>query len=99
MRCSNLTTRMPSRPRSHFLKEPIFGSLPHVVGPRPAFGCNAVVSAAHQRCHLYFARRMTFLSCADTFETGQRPAPRHTCYQNRQDWINAGTSVMTHSAD
>jgi hypothetical protein len=37
-------------------------------GYRPAFGCDAC-RAGHVRrqrqCHLYFARRVTFLSCAD----------------------------------
>jgi hypothetical protein len=32
-----------------------------------------VVSAAKRGCHLYFARRVTFLSCADILVTCRRP--------------------------
>src|SRR5436305_15229794 len=35
--------------------------------PRPAFGCGARARVRRQpECHLYFARRVSFLSCADT---------------------------------
>src|SRR6266446_6563903 len=47
-------------------------AIPDLVRPRPAFGCNAVSCRTgrvrrHWGCHLYFARRVSFLSCADSF--------------------------------
>jgi hypothetical protein len=46
------------------------GSIPDIVRPRPAFGCDVVSCRTgrvrrHWGCHLYFARRMSFLPCAD----------------------------------
>ena len=48
------------------LSKPTYASIPDVACPRLAFGCDRARRVRRQRqCHLYSARRVTFLSCAD----------------------------------
>src|SRR6266850_6460357 len=69
MRCST-SLKDPVQASVTCLGGATSGAIPDLVRPRPAFGCNAVSCRTgrvrrHWGCHLYFARRVSFLSCAD----------------------------------
>src|SRR5262249_12079910 len=49
----------------------------------------ALVPSCQRVCHLYFARRVTFLSCADSFD-GRRPKPRAKFWKIN---VSCGTAV------
>jgi hypothetical protein len=81
MRCS-ISLQGCSQASVTCLSEPTYGSIPDVVRPRPAFGCDAVapiVSATTGGCQLYFARRVTFLSCAENAARGPCPSRSTFC--------------------
>src|SRR5258707_7985503 len=70
MRCST-SLKDPVQASVTCLGGATSGAIPDLVRPRPAFGCDAVSCRTgrvrrHWGCHLYFARRVSFLSCADT---------------------------------
>src|SRR6267378_2652763 len=69
MRCST-SLKDPVQASVTCLGGATSGAIPDLVRPRPAFGCDAVSCRTgrvrrHWGCHLYFARRVSFLSCAD----------------------------------
>src|SRR6266436_1888568 len=70
MRCST-SLKDPVQASVTCLGGATSGAIPDLVRPRPAFGCDAVSCRTgrvrrHWGCHLYFARRVSFLSCADS---------------------------------
>src|SRR6266850_5463716 len=73
MRCST-SLKDPVQASVTCLGGATSGAIPDLVRPRPAFGCDAVSCRTgrvrrHWGCHLYFARRVSFLSCADKIRT------------------------------
>src|SRR6267142_1604153 len=76
MRCST-SLKDPVQASVTCLGGATSGAIPDLVRPRPAFGCDAVSCRTgrvrrHWGCHLYFARRVTFLPCADMTRHGGR---------------------------
>ena len=93
MRCST-SLQGCSQASVTCLSEPTYGSIPDIARPRPAFGCEPSRSSSPRQCecHLYFARPVTFLSCADRVQCRSSSTTLIFC-MSRDDSADIGSKV------